>query len=61
MYKQYKDHTGDVVTGCIIRMFDSWNNPTPNSVCIPFDPKNRDYQEYLKWLAIGNTPLPADD
>ena len=27
---------------------------------IPFDPANTDYQEYLKWVAAGNTPLPAD-
>ena len=28
---------------------------------IPFDPVNTDYQEYLKWLAEGNEPLPADE
>ena len=28
---------------------------------IPFDPANTDYQEYLKWVAEGNTPLPAEN
>jgi hypothetical protein len=28
---------------------------------IPTDESNTDYQEYLKWVAEGNTPLPADE
>jgi hypothetical protein len=32
-----------------------------DSACIPFDPDNTDYQEYLKWVAEGNTPLPSDE
>ena len=27
---------------------------------IPVDPAYSDYAEYLKWLAEGNEPLPAD-
>jgi hypothetical protein len=26
-----------------------------------FDLANTDYQEYLKWVAEGNEPLPADE
>jgi hypothetical protein len=28
---------------------------------IPFDLANTDYQAYLKWLAEGNEPLPAEE
>jgi hypothetical protein len=28
---------------------------------IPFDPANTCYQQYLKWISEGNTPLPPDE
>jgi hypothetical protein len=40
-------------------------NRTQNGVegftFIPLNEKNSDYQAYLKWVAEGNTPLPADE
>lgn len=39
-------------SNCIKRLADN--------AFIPFDPANSDYQEYLKWVAEGNEPLPAD-
>jgi hypothetical protein len=32
-----------------------------DSAFIPKSNGNTDYQEYLKWLAEGNEPLPADE
>jgi hypothetical protein len=31
-----------------------------DTASIPADPANRDYADYLEWLAAGNTPAPAD-
>jgi hypothetical protein len=32
-----------------------------DNTSIPFNPENTDYQQYLKWVAEGNTPLPAEE
>lgn len=53
MYKETNnDFDGRKVQG-IYRLSDN--------AYIPIDLDNSDYQAYLKWLAEGNTPLPADE
>ena len=54
MYKLFK-FSWDTEPSQIVR--DNGNGSTTS---IPFDPDNTDYQQYLAWLAEGNTPLPAD-
>ena len=53
MYKLYKNIDGTTYQHGVIR--------TTDNACIPFDPDNTDYQAYLKWVAEGNEPLPADE
>jgi hypothetical protein len=53
MYKLIKDSFTKVHDVAVQRMVDM--------ACIPFDPANTDYQQYLAWLAEGNTPEPAGE
>lgn len=34
---------------------------TSDGAFIPFDPANRDYQEYLAWVEAGGVPDPAPE
>jgi hypothetical protein len=51
MYKLYKSEKSDEIH-TVIRLSDM--------ASIPFAPDNTDYQVYLKWVAEGNMPEPAD-
>ena len=51
MYKLYKNPDNQEIIG-VQKNQNMW---------IPFDPDNSDYKEYLKWVALGNEPLPADE
>ena len=51
MYKLQTNFNGEINSVTIVG----------EAVSIPFDPDNTDYQEYLAWLAEGNTPEPADE
>ena len=52
MYKYINNEEGNVIPYIIIRIADG--------ASIPFDNANTDYQEYLEWVADGNTPEEAD-
>ena len=51
-YKLLKDRDTNEISG-VLELANNW--------WIPKDEGNRHYQEYLEWLAEGNTPEPADE
>jgi hypothetical protein len=52
MYKLVNDPFTNALD-CILRISDN--------AFFPLKPDNIDYQQYLAWLAEGNTPQPADE
>lgn len=52
MYKVYSNHLIFGKLNSVIRLSDG--------ACIPCNPENTDYQEYLEWLADGGVPEEAD-
>jgi len=53
MYKLVNSLVDGTPLNCIERIADKAFIPTT-------DPANSDYQQYLAWIAEGNTPEPAD-
>ena len=53
IYKLYKSAFSDKVNG-VLKANDN------STMSIPFDEANTDYQEYLAWVAEGNTAEAAD-
>ena len=50
----------EVRTECILKIKDKDGNAIEHGMYIPFDEANTDYQEYLAWVAEGNTAEAAD-
>ena len=56
MYKLGKIDLGTLEPMCIIKF-----NDDASVTSFGKNEANPDYQAYLKWVAEGNTPLPADE
>ena len=57
-YKKFTNLDGETDV-MIIRIED--NSGNPDKAFIPVNEENIDYQEYLAWVAEGNTAEPADE
>ena len=57
IYKIKNCYIGSIKTGFVIIRYNDDNTISSFSP----NPANTDYQEYLKWLEKGNTPLPAEN
>jgi len=53
MYKSTRIPFGQTQPSCVIR--------TSDGACIPFDPANTDYQQFLKYQAEGGKVYGADE
>jgi hypothetical protein len=53
MYKLNKDSITGQDKNCVTRLLDM--------ACIPFDPANTDYQQFLKYQAEGGKVYGADE
>ena len=57
MYKLINTYMGNVLVGqTIVR-----DNNNGSITSFNANPDNTDYQAYLKWVAEGNEPLPAEN
>ena len=54
MTTQYKLQKNSMGIECAVTIIGQ-------NISIPFDPDNVDYQAFLRWIAEGNEPLPADE
>ena len=55
-YKKFTEHRGSTQA----KISENYILRKEDNAIIPFDEANSDYQEYLEWVAEGNTAEAAD-